>query len=98
MDFSDDDKPKPKKAAVKKKLGPSTITSKKSAASKPKTVKKSTVWSDESENEKPKKSKKKKFSDSGSDFALNDSPVQHRNTGGRVRKTVQYNFGDSDED
>ncbi|XP_063685282.1 DNA topoisomerase 2-alpha-like isoform X2 [Bolinopsis microptera] len=95
----DSDQELKKKAAPKKKLGPSTLGAKKPAAKAAPAKKAKSPWSD-SDDESPQTSKKskKKMSDSdGSDFDLDDKPVVHRNSGGRSRKTVKYTFGDSDE-
>merc|ERR1711884_763708 len=81
---------------------------KKAKAPAKKAAKKKSSFDDDSEDEKPKKAKKapaaskkasKNFSDSGSgeEFDLsNVAPA--RDHPGREKKTINYNFGGSDDD
>ncbi|CAH1789869.1 unnamed protein product [Owenia fusiformis] len=111
-DFSDDDKPAPKKAAPKKPAA----TKKPKSNDEPKPKKKAApkkrpkkMDSDDSDDFAPKKKssaaaakkKRKADSESESDFDGSDDmdivPVVPRG-GGRARAAVKYNFDDSDGD
>merc|ERR1712029_1257486 len=110
-DFIKDSPSPPKKKATKKLknfqddsdddafgLATKKAVPKKAKAPAKKAAKKKSSFDDDSEDEKPKKASKN-FSDSGSgeEFDLsNVAPARDRP--GREKKTINYNFGGSDED